>query len=61
MIQVQLKLRPCKSQIQELERWLYHLESVWNWGVRKIELNAETEKVCCGLSEEANTGEVNRE
>ncbi len=40
MIQAQLKLRLCKSQVKELERWLYHLESVWNWGVRKIELNA---------------------
>lgn len=40
MIQVQLKLRPCKSQIAEMERYLYHLQAVWNWGVRKIELNA---------------------
>lgn len=41
MIQCQLKLRPCKRQERELERWLFHLGSVYNWAVRKIELNAK--------------------
>lgn len=40
MIQVQLKLRMTKAQERDCERWLYHLTSVWNWAVRKIELNA---------------------
>lgn len=40
MIQAQLKLRMTKAQERECERWLVHLGSVWNWGVRKIELNA---------------------
>lgn len=40
MIQVQLKLRMTKGQERECERWLYHLASVWNWSIRKIELNA---------------------
>jgi transposase len=41
MIQYQLKLRMCKSQEQQCEQFLYHLSSVWNWAVRKIELNAK--------------------
>ena len=41
MIQYQLKLRMCKSQEQKCEQFLYHLSSVWNWAVRKIELNAK--------------------
>lgn len=40
MIQRQLKLRPTKAQERELERWLYHLAAVWNWAIRKIELDA---------------------
>jgi putative transposase len=40
MIQVQLKLRMTKHQERECERWLIHLASIWNWAVRKIELNA---------------------
>lgn len=39
-VQYQLKLRLTKTQERELDRWLYHLTSVWNWSVRKIELNA---------------------
>lgn len=37
MIQRQLKLKPTKQQERDLERWLYHLTSVWNWAIRKIE------------------------
>jgi len=41
VIQYQLKLRMCKSQEQQCEQFLYHLSSVWNWAVRKIELSAK--------------------
>jgi putative transposase len=41
MVQYQLKLRMTKAQQEECVRWLYHLASVWNWAVRKIELNAK--------------------
>lgn len=41
MIQVQLKLRMTKTQERECERWLFHLASVYNWAIRKIELNAK--------------------
>jgi transposase len=41
MIQYQLKLRMCKTQEQQCEQFLYHLSSVWNWAVRKIELSAK--------------------
>lgn len=40
MIQCQLKLRPCKRQQQTCDQWLIHLASVYNFAVRKIELNA---------------------
>lgn len=40
MISVELKLRLNKSQERELERWLWHLTGVWNWAIRKIELDA---------------------
>jgi putative transposase len=40
MIQVQLKLRMTKAQERECDRWLVHLGSIWNWAIRKIELNA---------------------
>lgn len=39
-VQYQLKLKPTKIQERELAAWLYHLTSVWNWAIRKIELNA---------------------
>ena len=39
MIQRQLKLKLTKAQERELDRWLYHLTSVWNWAIRKIELD----------------------
>ncbi len=41
MIQVQLKLRMTKAQERDCERWLFHLASVYNWAIRKIELNAK--------------------
>jgi putative transposase len=41
MLQVQLKLRPCKAQEQIYDQWLYNLASVYNFAVRKIELNAK--------------------
>lgn len=40
MIQCQLKLRLTKAQERTLESWLPILGSVWNWAVRKVELNA---------------------
>lgn len=41
MVQYQLKLRMTKAQEAECERWLVHLASIWNWAIRKIELNAK--------------------
>jgi putative transposase len=41
VIQVQLKLRMTKTQERECERYLFHLASIWNWAIRKIELNAK--------------------
>src|SRR5208337_5373174 len=41
MIQYQLKLRPCKAQEKTCDQWLFHLASVYNFAVRKIELNAK--------------------
>lgn len=40
MIQHQLKLKLTKAQERDAERWLYHLASVWNWAIRKTELDA---------------------
>ena len=44
MIVRTLKLRLTKSQEAELTRWLNHLISVYNWGLRKIELNAKDKR-----------------
>ena len=41
MIQRQLKLRIKSKQINLLEEWLYILRGVWNWAIRKIELDAK--------------------
>ena len=41
MIQCQLKLRMCKLQEKNAESWLPILGSVYNFAVRKIELNAK--------------------
>ena len=41
MLVRELKLRLTKSQEAELNRWLPSLQSVYNFGLRKIELNAQ--------------------
>lgn len=40
MIQYQLKLKLTPRQERQLDHWLWHLGSVWNWAVRKIEQDA---------------------
>lgn len=40
MIQVQLKLKLTPRQQRQLACWLWHLTAVWNFAIRKIELNA---------------------
>jgi putative transposase len=40
MVQHQLKLKPNKKQEDTLNQWLWHLTSVHNWSVRKLELDA---------------------
>jgi putative transposase len=41
MIQRQLKLRLKPRQVDQLDMWLWHLTGVWNWAIRKIELDAK--------------------
>jgi len=41
MIQCQLKLELTKAQEATLDQWLFCLTGVWNWVVRKIELDAK--------------------
>jgi putative transposase len=41
MIQRQLKLRLKPRQEQQLDAWLWHLTGIWNWALRKIELDAK--------------------
>ena len=41
MIQAQLKLRLNNIQEARLVGWLWNLTSVWNWAIRKIELDAK--------------------
>lgn len=41
MIQRQLKLKLTKAQEQRLDEWLWVLTGVWNYAVRKIELDAK--------------------
>ncbi|HLX53458.1 MAG TPA: RNA-guided endonuclease TnpB family protein [Aquella sp.] len=41
MINYQLKLKLTKYQEQQLESWLPILTSIWNWTIRKIELDAK--------------------
>jgi transposase len=41
MIQRQLKLKLTKKQEATLEEWLPILTSIWNWAIRKIELDAK--------------------
>jgi transposase len=40
MIQRQLKLRLTAQQEHQLTDWLWHLTGVWNWAIRKLELDA---------------------
>jgi len=53
MVQYQLKLQMTTVQQAECARWLYHLAAVWNWAVRKIELNA-TDKIYFSRAEFRN-------
>lgn len=41
MVQVQLKLKLRPAQERLLGRWLWHLTGVWNWSIRKIQLDAD--------------------
>ncbi len=41
MIQHQLKLRLTHKQEATLDAWLWHLTGVYNWAVRKIEMDAK--------------------
>jgi len=41
MIQTQLKLRLTKKQEITLNEWLLSLTRVWNWAIRKIELDGQ--------------------
>lgn len=41
MIQAQIKLKLTSAQEAALSEWLWHLTGVWNWAVRKIELDAK--------------------
>jgi putative transposase len=43
MIQTQLKLRLNTKVAATLDGWLWNLTGVWNWAVRKIELDAKGE------------------
>ena len=40
MVQYQLKLKLTKTQQKTLDSWLWNLTGVWNWAIRKIELDA---------------------
>lgn len=41
MLQTQLKLKLTRTQEKTLGTWLWNLTGVWNWAVRKIELDAK--------------------
>ena len=53
MIQAQLKLRLNNVQESRLVGWLWNLTSVWNWAIRKIELDAK-DKVYHGAKDFQN-------
>ena len=44
MIQYQLKLKLTNKQEKTLNEWLWILTGVWNWAVRKIELDARDKR-----------------
>jgi transposase len=50
MIQSQIKLRLNRKQENILVQWLWNLTGVWNWAVRKIELDAK-DKIYYGAKE----------
>jgi putative transposase len=41
MIQTQLKLQLTNKQAKQLDGWLWNLTGVYNWAIRKIELDAK--------------------
>ncbi len=41
MIQTQLKIRSKPKQEAKFEEWLLVLTRVWNWAIRKIELDGK--------------------
>ncbi len=41
MFQIQLKLRLTKTQERRLNHWLWNLTGIWNWAIKKIELDAK--------------------
>lgn len=41
VVQCQLKLKLSARQERQLNHWLRHLTSVWNWAIRKIEQDAQ--------------------
>lgn len=53
MIQAQLKLRLNATQENLLTGWLWNLTGVWNWAIRKIELDAQ-DKVYHGAKDFQN-------
>ena len=40
MIQTQVKLKLSARQERQIDRWLWHLTAIWNWGIKKIEHDA---------------------
>lgn len=40
MIQCQIKLKLTARQVRQLDHWLRHLGSVWNWAIKKVEQDA---------------------
>ena len=51
MITRELKLKPTTKQKNTLNTWLFQLTGVYNWAIRKIELNANDKGCTYGLSE----------
>jgi hypothetical protein len=41
MLTRELKLKLNKSQESQLKDWLWNLTGIYNWGIRKIKLDAE--------------------
>lgn len=49
MIQYQLKLRLTAKQEATVKEWLWSLTGVWNWAVRKVELDARDGRYYSGM------------